>query len=605
MTTEVRAGSPQRAGKLRLVIFTAGHLLPIDSIFYERLAQDPLLDIAAIIVDEYQRRRRPLFVRIVRALREDGLSWLGFKLCSKLRSFSQSLELRLVAAIHGYPRSEESFETLTARIGVPVHRVADIQQPETLALIRSLSPDLGIIVGGRILGDSLISIPTHGTLNIHKRRVPEYRGGGPIGYWEILAGAKSIGVTIHYASSKVDAGPVLAQATIPIETCDTLASLQLKADLRGAQLYHQALRRFAQGHRRGEPQDQSTGKTYRAPSEYKVWQLQRRLEKKAEGTLPLLRDRPSSRTRLRLLLEYVTVLPRLIGVKQRLVKEQRAPIIIFFYHLVTDRPLNHMGLPLIAFVQQIDFLRRHYGIVSLNEAVERLRSGKNDQIVAAITFDDGYRDNTWAIEYLRYFGIPATFFVSIGHVRDGSAFEHDRQRGFQDALPMSEKDVRHLADDGFVIASHGIHHENFGAVDHGIADRLLRQSRELIGETCGQTPTHFSFPKGQRTNITATSFALALKHYAYIYSAYGGYCFPQVDRRHFLRTGNPTDVREMAMVMSGYTGFRQCLTGNAWGLKTAALDPFVDRRSDDFSQPWISEDRSPELVDHSSFLGAS
>ena len=66
-----------------------------------------------------------------------------------------------------------------------------------------------MIAGGRILRDSIITIPEHGTLNIHKRKVPEYRGGGPIGYWEILAGESSIGVTVHYATSRVDAGSVL------------------------------------------------------------------------------------------------------------------------------------------------------------------------------------------------------------------------------------------------------------------------------------------------------------------------------------------------------------------------------------------------------------
>jgi peptidoglycan/xylan/chitin deacetylase (PgdA/CDA1 family) len=248
--------------------------------------------------------------------------------------------------------------------------------------------------------------------------------------------------------------------------------------------------------------------------------------------------------------------------------------VILFYHLVSDRPLNHMALPLTDFAQQLEFLRRYYSVVSLEKAIERLRSGVNDEIVASITFDDGYRDNTWAIEYLRYFGIPATFFVSIGHVRDGSAFEHDHRRGFEDARPMSEDDLRRLVDGGFTIGSHGIHHEDFGALAPDASDRILRESRELIRDACGQAPLYFSFPKGHRgTNITASSYALAQRYFPYVFSAYGGYCFPQPGRRHFLRYGNPTNVGDLSMVMNGYTGFRACLTGNGWGLKTEALDP--------------------------------
>lgn len=560
---------PAFGEKLRLVVFTAGPLLPINRVFFERLALDPLLELAAIIVDESPQPRKPLPVQVIRAIREDGAPWIAFKLRSTLRQIREKATRGLMEYAHGRPQADESYEMFEARTGVPIFRVEDIHSAESLALIRALSPELGVIVGDRILRDSVITIPIYGTLNIHKRTEV-----GPIGYWEILNGEPSIGVRIAFKATGVDGAPVLAEATVPIEACDTLDSLQFKVDLRGAQLYHEALRRFAQGQRRGERRGRSPGMTDRAPSEYKVWRLRRRLEQKAAASQPALRARVSLMVRLRVFAEYVALLPRLIATRRRLVQARRAPIVILFYHLVTDQPLNHMGLPFTEFVRQLDFLRRHYSVVSLDEAVTRVRSGKNDQVAASITFDDGYRDNTWAVEYLRYFGIPAAFFVSIGHIRDGSAFEHDRQKGFEDARPMSESDLRRLAEDGFAIGSHGVHHEDFGTLAPETADRLLSQSRDLICDVIGQVPVHFSFPKGQRgTNITAASYGLALKHFPYVFSAYGGYCFPQVGCRHFLRNGNPTNVHDLGMVMSGYTGFRECLSGNAWGLKTQALDP--------------------------------
>jgi glycosyltransferase involved in cell wall biosynthesis/peptidoglycan/xylan/chitin deacetylase (PgdA/CDA1 family)/folate-dependent phosphoribosylglycinamide formyltransferase PurN len=552
--------------RLRIVAFTGSHPTAVDRVFFERLARDPVLDLVAIVVDEYQPKRKFILRRVMRSVRDHGARWLLFKLGSKLRALVERATLRIFDAIHG-PRREESWKTQTV-----IHRVADIHSPESLTLIRSLSPDLGIIVGGRILRDSVIAIPKYGTLNIHKRKLPDYRGGGPVGYWEIAAGEPSIGISIHYAIPAVDAGPVLAETTIPIETCDTLESLKIKADLRGAQLYHETLQRFAAGERDGVPQDPSRGRTYRAPSEYEVWRLQRRLERKAAETMD--QCRLSAMTRLRVIAQYLLALPHLLAVKRRLIRERRAPISIFFYHLVADSPLNNMCVRLPAFVRQMEFLRRYFTVLSLDEAVERLASGKNDEVATSITFDDGYRDNAWAVEYLRYFGIPASFFISIGHVRDGTAFEHDRKRGYEHALPMAEADIRRLRQDGFIVGSHGFHHEDFGTLTPAIADQALRASRDQIKATCGATPKHFAFPKGKRgTNITTESFALALKHYPYIYSAYGGYCLPQIGRRHFLRRGHPTDVLELALVMTGYTGFRDCLTGNAWGLETEKLDP--------------------------------
>lgn len=555
-----------------MVVFTAGPLLPVNRVFFERLAADPLLVLTAVIVDEYTRPRKPLPSRIIRGFRKEGWPWLWFKFTSSLASLIRKTALSFFELTHPRMGREESYDMLTSRSGIDVYRVADIHGEESLTLIKSLRPQLGVILGGRILRESVLEIPEHGTLNIHKRKVPEHRGGGPVGYWEVLAGEPSIGVTIHYATSQVDAGPVLAEATIPIEECDTLESLRIKADIAGARLYQDTIRRVALGHRQGIPQDASRVTTHRAPSELQICQLQRRLEQKSANKMPCGQFRPSWAVRARVLLQYVLVLPLLLCLRNWLLKRHQAPICIFFYHVVANRPVNHMCLPLEEFVKQMEFLSRYYEVVSLDEAVERLRSGKNDKIAAAITFDDGYRDNTWAIEYLQYFGIPASFFVSMGHVRDGTPFEHDLQRGFRGASPMREAEVRRLAVEGFLIGSHAIYHEDFGALDRAAADVVLRESRLLIGHVAGQTPEHFSFPKGHKgRNITPESFGLAQQHYRYVYSAYGGYNFPGIDRRHFLRIGNPTDVLTLAMTMDGYTGFRQCVTGNAWGLKVGDL----------------------------------
>jgi peptidoglycan/xylan/chitin deacetylase (PgdA/CDA1 family) len=265
--------------------------------------------------------------------------------------------------------------------------------------------------------------------------------------------------------------------------------------------------------------------------------------------------------------------------RRRLRMRRSSPVCILFYHLVANRPLNHMCLPLEHFVRQMAFLRRHFRLVSLEQATERLASG-SDEVAVAITFDDGYRDNVWAIEYLRQLEIPACFFVSIGHVRDGRGFEHDRQRGFETALPFVEADVRRLAEEGFEVGYHGLHHEDFGTLDPETAERVLSESRRTIAETTGAAPDHFSFPKGQRgINITPESFQAALRHYRHVYSAYGGYNIPgRQTEKHLLRLANPAGVVDLAMTLDGYTGLRQCLLGNAWGVKTSTLPPYAGTR---------------------------
>jgi peptidoglycan/xylan/chitin deacetylase (PgdA/CDA1 family)/folate-dependent phosphoribosylglycinamide formyltransferase PurN len=560
--------------RLRLVVLTADPLSPVDRVFFERLARDPALDLRAVVVDGYVRPRAPLWRKVRRSVEQDGWGWLWFRAVTKATAAADGAARWLFDRAH-LPRRVETFETLARDTGIAVHRVADVHGDDSLALIRSLRPQLGLIVGGRILRDAVVSIPEYGTLNIHKRKVPDYRGGGPVGYWELLAGEKSIGVTIHYATAKVDEGDVVAEATIPIEECDTLASLRIKADLTGARLYHEAVRAIAGGRREGTRQDLQQGRTYRAPSEMRVWRLERRLRKNAARRMPALQQRPSGLTWARVALQYALLSPLLLRWRRRLTAKRQSPVCILFYHLVANRPLNHMCLPLEEFVRQMEFLRRYHPLLSLAQAAERVARGESDEVAVSVTFDDGYHDNAWAIEYLRQLGIPACFFVSIAHVLDGRPFEHDRRRGFADARPLTATDLQAIAAAGFEVGSHGLHHEDFGTLDADEAERVLSESRRLIAEVTGSVPVHFSFPKGQPgTNITAESFAAASRHYRHLYSAYGGYNIPgQQSGPHLRRVGNPAGLLDLAALLDGYTGLRQCLRGNAWGFKTSALAP--------------------------------
>src|SRR5207237_3503022 len=109
---------------------------------------------------------------------------------------------------------------------------------------------------------------------------------------------------------------VVAESAIPIEEGDTLESLRLKADIRGATLYHDSIRRIACGERFGKPQHGSRANTFRAPSEYKVWTLQRQLSRRAG------RPATSLVARTRVALEFALLLPWLQHVKRRLLRER-------------------------------------------------------------------------------------------------------------------------------------------------------------------------------------------------------------------------------------------------------------------------------------------
>ena len=68
-----------------------------------------------------------------------------------------------------------------------------------------------------------------------------------------------------------------------------------------------------------------------------------------------------------------------------------------------------------AFRAQVRYLVAHYSVLSLPEAVHRLRDGRPlPHNAVAITFDDGYADNLDAARVLSAHGVSATFYITAG-----------------------------------------------------------------------------------------------------------------------------------------------------------------------------------------------
>ena len=100
-----------------------------------------------------------------------------------------------------------------------------INEPEQLKHFYSLAADIAIVASyGQILSSELLSIPRFGFLNLHPSLLPRWRGAAPIAR-AIMAGDKVTGVCTIRMVKKLDAGPILAQETVPINSEDTSQSL--------------------------------------------------------------------------------------------------------------------------------------------------------------------------------------------------------------------------------------------------------------------------------------------------------------------------------------------------------------------------------------------
>jgi peptidoglycan/xylan/chitin deacetylase (PgdA/CDA1 family) len=80
-----------------------------------------------------------------------------------------------------------------------------------------------------------------------------------------------------------------------------------------------------------------------------------------------------------------------------------------------------------AFETQIRYFRENFQILSLDQLLSHLLGDKSlPRRVCVITFDDGYRDNyVYALPILRKYAVPATFFLTTGHIGINKPFWWD------------------------------------------------------------------------------------------------------------------------------------------------------------------------------------
>ncbi|MEJ7669453.1 MAG: formyltransferase [Casimicrobiaceae bacterium] len=97
----------------------------------------------------------------------------------------------------------------------------DPNAPGVLARVTALKPDfLFSFYFRKMLGPGLLALPRRGALNMHGSLLPRYRGRAPVN-WAVLHGERETGASLHYMTTKPDAGDLVAQQAVPILPDDT------------------------------------------------------------------------------------------------------------------------------------------------------------------------------------------------------------------------------------------------------------------------------------------------------------------------------------------------------------------------------------------------
>eukprot|EP00775_Hariotina_reticulata_P013794 gene13794-13915_t len=110
------------------------------------------------------------------------------------------------------------------------------KEPAFLEALTALQPDLAVTAAyGNMLPTAFLSIPKHGTLNIHPSLLPQYRGAAPV-QRALQDGVGVSGVSVAFTVLKCDAGPVFLQEQVAVPEDEEAPQLLERLFRRGAQL---------------------------------------------------------------------------------------------------------------------------------------------------------------------------------------------------------------------------------------------------------------------------------------------------------------------------------------------------------------------------------
>jgi len=163
----------------------------------------------------------------------------------------------------GYELCPPPIKKEAIALNLDIFQPESINDIETVSLISRIRPDYIVVIAyGERLSNDILRLPKIGAVNLHASLLPELRGACPIN-WAIIRGLERTGITTILMSEKIDAGKILLQTDIHIETNEDAGMLSERLSIISADLIYSTLIAYAKG--RITPRAQDGTKASTAP----------------------------------------------------------------------------------------------------------------------------------------------------------------------------------------------------------------------------------------------------------------------------------------------------------------------------------------------------
>jgi peptidoglycan/xylan/chitin deacetylase (PgdA/CDA1 family) len=155
------------------------------------------------------------------------------------------------------------------------------------------------------------------------------------------------------------------------------------------------------------------------------------------------------------------------------------------------------------FEEQMIFLKDNYRILKLDELISVLKNNKaTNENYAAVTFDDGYRDN-FEIAYpvLMRLNIPATLFLTPSYLDSN------------DAKYLTWDMAKEMVKSGLIsVGNHAYNHPVLSELKKEAQEHEIKSGKQRLEDMLNIEITSFAYPYGQITHYSKDTIDILRKN---------------------------------------------------------------------------------------------
>jgi len=182
----------------------------------------------------------------------------------------------------------------------------------------------------------------------------------------------------------------------------------------------------------------------------------------------------------------------------------RQGVAVLMYHSVDNNPIDFNVKPNEFFRQMAYLHKKNYKIISVEELVEILESGRSfNKKTVVLTFDDGFKDNyTSVFPLLKKYNFKATIFITTSFI--------GKQINNSYNLPLdvlSWEQIKEMHNSGLVdFQPHSATHPKLAQISEKELEKEIKESKEILEKELSKKCYFSAYPKGNYNNKVIEEF---------------------------------------------------------------------------------------------------